>query len=409
MTNLPNAEFDQLVETFLAEYTGQNLTRVGGAKFAIESLMGLHKIDHVSVLLAQAREQAMLRQQVINALTVAETWFFRDHIPFVHLSDALRELSAAKSAVNILCWPCASGEEAYSIAAVAHAQGLNTNNVYIDARDINSELLDRARVGKYSMHSFRGGMDECWRNGLNITAELISVETVLSDMVNFSQGNIREAYALCGGRLYDVIFCRNLLIYLSEKAQQEVVEQLSTLLRPGGLLFVGHAETGIIKTPSLIPLARSGAFAFKRAALSRVAVSTASPTKVAPERISVREATIEPSPPRRTTYAAVQTLAELKFMADAGRLEEAQLRCNALLQTAGNDLEVSYICALVAMAQGQHDRSRELIDHVLKQAPNHTAALLISAAQHEAKGDRAAAQSLRARAAQSGSADTEAE
>lgn len=401
VTAIHDHDIDALFASFLHDQTGQDIARLGGARVAIENLLRMHGWSEPKELLAHALADEHIRQQLINVLTVTETWFFRDHAPFEQLDEELRTRRGRTDKVQMLCWPCATGEEAYSMAAVAHANGWDAHNCRIEAHDINDESLGTARAGHYALRAFRSVADDRWREGLLQQDDRVVVAPILQQMVDFSPGNICNAYAVCEGRRYDVIFCRNLLIYLSESLQRDVIDQLTLLLAPGGVLFVGHAEAGLIKRSDLTALARASVFGFRRNVVSEATV----PSKVtiaARDRTSERSARGKlPETARRERVESPATLAELRSLADAGRLNEARQRCDALLSVAQDDAEVSYVCALVAQAQGRTEAAVTLLDGILNTQPHHAAALLLMAAHHEAKGDREKARELRQRAAQS--------
>lgn len=401
LTAIHDHDIDALFASFLHDQTGQDIARLGGARVAVENLLRMHGLSEPQELLAQARADEQIRQQLINVLTVTETWFFRDHAPFEQLGEELRVWRGRTDSVHMLCWPCATGEEAYSMAAVAHANGWDACGCRIEARDINDESLGTARAGHYALRAFRSVADDRWRAGLLQQEDRVVVAPMLRQMVEFAPGNICNAYAVCEGRRYDVIFCRNLLIYLSESLQRDVIDQLALLLAPGGVLFVGHAEAGLIKRSDLTALARSSVFAFRRS----VAPEVTGPSKVT---IPMRDRAVErsareklPETARRERMESPATLAELRSLADAGRLHEARQRCDALLSVAQDDAEVSYVCALVAQAQGRTEDAVALLDGILSMQPHHAAALLLMAAHHETRGDREKARELRQRAAQS--------
>lgn len=185
-----------------------------------------------------------------QTLTVGETYFFRNTNQF----QALRELAlperwhrqVAPKRLRILSAGCASGEEAYSIAIAARdVLGELAQDVSIRAVDINPAVLDRARQARYGSWALRETPREVRDKWFQPEGQgLVVLDRAVRRAVNFEEGNLMDEDApLWRSGAYDIIFCRNVLMYFAPEGMQAVVGRLARALAPGGYLFLGHAET----------------------------------------------------------------------------------------------------------------------------------------------------------------------
>ncbi|HEX3847321.1 MAG TPA: CheR family methyltransferase [Steroidobacteraceae bacterium] len=186
---------------------------------------------------------------LIAELTVPETYFFRHMEQFrafseIALADAARRAHGG-GGIQVLSAGCASGEEPYSLAMCAQELGSDfARGVSIAAADINPNMLDKARRGVYSAWSLRETPPEVHRRWFRASGRELEVDPVIRAAVSFHEANLADEQAdLWTARGYDVIFCRNLLMYFTPEAAQGLVGRFTRALAPGGHLFLGHAET----------------------------------------------------------------------------------------------------------------------------------------------------------------------
>jgi chemotaxis protein methyltransferase CheR len=207
-----------------------------------------HGLRDLDALSARLRPGSPLERDVVDAMTTNESLFFRDTKPF----DALRrtvlpKLHAARPAgAKLRIWSAAAstGQEAYSIAMVVAelASAMPGRQVEILGTDIAREPLDRARQGLYSQFEIQRGLPMqmlvkhfvkeggSWR-----------VAQALRDMVTFKEWNLLSDLRALGR--FDVVFCRNVLIYFDPPTKRRVLEALAKQMPPDGVLFLGGAET----------------------------------------------------------------------------------------------------------------------------------------------------------------------
>lgn len=182
-------------------------------------------------------------------LTVPETSFFRNIEQFQVLKEVVLpqrcKANAATRRLRILSAACATGEEAYSIAMWLCEEGLgSTWQIDIDAFDLNPAVLASARRGLYSDWSLRDTSATLRQRWFTPQGRLNLLDQRIRDMVHFEVRNlVAEAPAFWTPGRYDVIFCRNVLMYFTPEQTQGVINRLAYALAPGGYLFLGYAES----------------------------------------------------------------------------------------------------------------------------------------------------------------------
>lgn len=229
--------FDEGKTAFLAGVLGRRLKLTGEPAYAylqgLESGLGLD--DEVRAL--------------AHELTVGETYFFRHNDQFRAFSEvALPARCAARGSsrrLRLLSAGCSSGEEAYTLAILAQESGLTGGwEVSIRGLDLNTESLERARRGRYSLWALRETPAELQRRWFHPDGREYVVDPGLRATVSFAECNLAlDDPSLWEPGLYDVVFCRNVLMYFTPEVMQTIVARISRSLAPGGYLFLGHAET----------------------------------------------------------------------------------------------------------------------------------------------------------------------
>lgn len=202
------------------------------------------------------------REAFVNALTTNLTAFFREPHHFDLLLEYARKRAARRGA-PLRCWSsaCSTGEEAWSIAMVLREAGCAGD---VLGTDIDTDVLRTAQAGIYRMER-TGGMQverlkRHFLRGAGTNEGLVSVRPELRAMVRFGQLNLQSPVWPAHER-FDVIFCRNVVIYFDREFQKKLLARLADLLVPGGLLMVGHSES----FPAAHPAFRSvGRTAYER-------------------------------------------------------------------------------------------------------------------------------------------------
>ena len=182
-------------------------------------------------------------QEFVNALTTNLTSFFREEHHFHALVGDLR--ARAGKPLRIWCNAASTGEEPYSLAmTVAEALGA-TAQVKLVCSDIDTKVLQTAQRGVYSVEA-RGLSPERLKRhfmrGTGANAGHIRIKPELARMIEFRNFNLMSASWSALGEPFDLVFCRNVMIYFDGPTQRKVLEGIHGQLRPGGLLYVGHSE-----------------------------------------------------------------------------------------------------------------------------------------------------------------------
>lgn len=202
---------------------------------------------------------APLTADVVEAMTTNESLFFRDTKPFdqfrrVVLSRLL-EARAAKRSLRIWSAACSSGQEAYSLAMllVEEQAKLAGWKIEILGTDLSTQMVERARAGIYSQFEVQRGLPvQLLVKHFKQDGDKWQIEPKIRAMASFREFNLLQDMAPLG--TFDVIFCRNVLIYFDQPTKTRVLEQVARRLPADGVLFLGGAETVLGVTDRFEPL-----------------------------------------------------------------------------------------------------------------------------------------------------------
>jgi chemotaxis protein methyltransferase CheR len=180
-----------------------------------------------------------------SALSNNETYFFRERAQLKALAaHILDEFLKRSSRVRLWSSACSSGEEPYSLAMTLLETGKITDAMLsIRATDISSRVLELAGKGFYRALSFRATEPAMIQKWFHPQGDGFVVDERIKRLVSFARLNLLEAHRVAAEGPFDAIFCRNVLIYFDKPTQKRVVESFAKALRPGGYLFLGHAES----------------------------------------------------------------------------------------------------------------------------------------------------------------------
>lgn len=188
-------------------------------------------------------------QALINLMTVNETYFFREDYQFRCLvGSMLEEIVRQKrdrKPIRIWSVPSSSGEEAYSIAIYLLEQwpGIADWDIEIISSDIDTQILRQARNGLYSARSVMNVSEQLLKKYFTRHGDMFQICDDLREAVEFTQVNLMDTNAVRGYRDFDVIFCRNLLIYFDDLSRRQAAETFFDALKPGGFVCLGHSES----------------------------------------------------------------------------------------------------------------------------------------------------------------------
>jgi chemotaxis protein methyltransferase CheR len=213
-------------------------------------LMKREKITDLAGLVARISTPAgeMLAREVVELMTTNETFFFRDGKPFEHFKTAaIKRIHAARAAgqpIRVWSAACSTGQEAYSLAMiVAEAKAvLGDRRVEIVGTDLSREVLAKAREGLYSQFEVQRGLPiQLLMKYFKQEGQNWRLSDTIRNMASFREGNLLGDLRALGR--FDIVFCRNVLIYFDQATKSRVLAAIAGQMPPDGVLYLGGAET----------------------------------------------------------------------------------------------------------------------------------------------------------------------
>ena len=407
----------QNIESLLRERIGmepqaipqQGLVRA--IRNRMQVLGGLREEAYLALLTTDPAEWA----ELVDAVVVHETWFFRDYEPFVFLKKYVLERRAAAAPqppLRILSVPAATGEEAYSIAMTLFDAGLQAADFAIDALEISPKALQKALSGVYGRASFRERDEPFRRRFFTAVEDGWQLDAGVVQTVHFVRGNLLDYPDLAISGPYEIIFFRNLLIYLNQSARQQTIAAIDAMLQEGGVLFLGYAESPQVFFPhydavnhprsyaackpggsaqtvrnfntaaSLLPAAERPVPRRPSAANGRMKVGSELkqysrvPSRQRPKAEPPEVAVPVALPVEDRSAVRVETLQRAQLLADQGQLQSATELCKTLLKSDPSGPEPYFLLGVIALAQGDEERARENFNRTVYLQPDHQDALM---------------------------------
>ncbi|WP_133469704.1 CheR family methyltransferase [Paraglaciecola marina] len=189
-----------------------------------------------------------VRELAVEAMTTNETLWFRDQYPFVLLEkDILQQFATKPSPLRIWSAACSSGQEAYSIAmTILNFKKLGSGLRYgaeIIGTDISDEMLQRAKLAEYDYLAMSRGIEEKFKTEYfePVGSDKLRVKSNVRALTQFKPLNLLGSYQSLGR--FDIIFCRNVLIYFSPEVKKKILQKFAACLQEGGILFLGASES----------------------------------------------------------------------------------------------------------------------------------------------------------------------
>ena len=300
-------------------------------------------------------------------LTINETYFFRHGEQFRALAEvalpARIEARASQRVLRMLSVGCSSGEEAYTLAIVAR-ETLPGRDwiVSVQGLDANPAVLRRAARARYSAWSLRETPDSIRQRYFHAQEGAFELDAEIRSVVQFRQYNVaNDDERLWRPEQYDVVFCRNLLMYLTTEVRASLVQRMTRALAPGGYLFLGHTDSLGSRPDGLEPQHTNQTFYYRRHQQpAPVPPSATARPPAEPPRVAASAAQARPAQSDRHEQAMRLLLAERftealrlveaepaalssprdlllhgVLLAQAGRLDESEMLCRRLLDTDG--------------------------------------------------------------------------
>ena len=200
-----------------------------------------------------------LINEITEAMTTNESFFFRDNRPFDLFKGTvmpqLLQARASRRRIRIWCAAASTGQEPYSLAIILKEMGVKLAgwNIEIIGTDISQQVLDKAKVGLFSQFEVQRGLPiQLLIKYFNQVGDLWQISDDIKKMVTYKNFNLLDPFTLLGS--FDVIFCRNVLIYFDQPTKTQVLEKMRKLIPDDGTLFLGAAETVLGITDKFRPV-----------------------------------------------------------------------------------------------------------------------------------------------------------
>jgi chemotaxis protein methyltransferase WspC len=409
------------IEQILRDEIGLDASTVGSSLIARAAQRrmvrrGIQPVDaYARVLMEDAHELQALIEEVV----VPETYFFREPDAIADVTRRALEAHTLQTDSNlrVLSVPCSSGEEPYSIALSLLEAGLPASSISIDALDVSLDAVRRAEEGVYRTGSFRGDMS-AWKKYFVETTCGWRVEDELRSTVQVAHGNLLSEKFTPPREQYDVIFCRNLLIYFDERAQTRALDRIASLLAPDGVLVVGSADSFAARRAGFVPAHGSErSFLFRRQPgtnsggalpkitrrvrareISRPAARATIQRQSATKNGAAVASAKHPPATASTRPTAASVLAEVLRLADQGKLASAIDVGERAIREGVASAELLSLVGTLHASASQLECAEACYRKALFLDPAHEDALLHLALLLEKRGEPALASKLRSRA-----------
>ena len=247
-----NVDDFNLLAKLIRDRSGLTLTKDKG--YLLESRLlpvarqySLKTLEELVMKLRSRPDNALIRD-VVEAMTTNESFFFRDIKPFDQFKTVvlphLMSIKAATRSIKIWSAACSSGQEPYSLAMILKEEKAKLTgwNIDIIATDLSTQILQKAQLGQYAQFEVQRGLPiQLLVKYFKQNGDRWQIDQSIRDMVRFRPLNLLEDFSSLGG--FDVIFCRNVLIYFDQPTKAQVLDRMSRQLSSDGFLFLGGAET----------------------------------------------------------------------------------------------------------------------------------------------------------------------
>ncbi|WP_103629976.1 CheR family methyltransferase [Campylobacter concisus] len=210
-------------------------------------------------LVSMIRFDTLLRQDLLNLVTVNETYFYRELAQLKDVIYYAKELGEAR----ILCAPCSTGDETYSLAMLAYEFGLRQSDIQLTGIDINSEAIQACSVGSYGKRSLHRLSEFQKERFFTKKDDKFFIKKEILPRCEFKILNVFDDAMFNLGK-FDIVLSRNMMIYFDDEFRLKCVERLHRMLKPEGRLYAGHADL-VPYTPLYTKRFSNGATYYERA------------------------------------------------------------------------------------------------------------------------------------------------
>ena len=378
---------------------------------AVEKRMRICEIDSDTEYLIRIRSDSSEMKELIEAVIIPETWFFREHQPYEYVLKYFHEQKSDKK-LNILSIPCSTGEEPYSIAMLLMDNNIHDARYQIDAIDIASKNIAKAQTGHYRKNSFRSEDLRFMHKYFKEDEGLFEIGDMVKSKVDFHCGNVlADSFSLITKR-YDIVFCRNLLIYFDPETQRKMFLILEKMLNPTGLLILGHAETAQYSDGALVTAINSKSYIYvkktnidksqpqrEKDKLSKLKDkrSTTRPVKLVARPFDVVKKEAQDNN-LSATAGSNEQLGMAFELANKGQLDEALEICEDYIKIHNQSSRAYYLSGVIYDTKGDSSKADQSLNKAIYLEPNNLEALVHLSLIAEQRGDHDEAMKFRSRA-----------
>jgi chemotaxis protein methyltransferase WspC len=390
------------IEALLQKAMGLKVTSIGKSTLdrSIQTRMKALSIYEKAKYLENLKSSAFELRELIEEVVIPETWFFRDKGPFEVLNQFLVTEwmpKHKKNTLRLLSVPCSTGEEPYSITMSLLNSGWPADKFTVHAVDISHRSLTRAKKGIYTEHSFRG-------NDIGYRTQYFRKENrryvlnkKIRQKVHFHYGNVLNPSFMEGLGLFDIIFCRNVLIYFDALSRHQTIKTLSHILNDDGILFVGHAEANLFSNSLFTPAPFTQAFAFYKKTEEAVQSATVLNEKKPIQQKKTGSKHLYPFQRRKKDTNVVPDLVLARKLADKGELTEATKICEEYLDQYGPSAQAFFLLGIIYNSAEDIKQAEKLFRKAIYLNPKHEEALVFLSLLAEKHGNTNEAKALQRR------------
>ena len=373
---------------------------------SIANRMAILNCKTVASYWVQLQQNSEEWQAFLNEVVVPETSFFRDRVPFQLLANwakdhCFRGLKTDRK-LRILCLPCSTGEEAYSIALSLLAVGLTLEQFRIEAIDLSDRAVATAKKGCYSIQPVGIEWERC-HSYWQFKNDVLHILPAVQQIIEFKVGNVIDRVLNSGcDEEYDIIFCRNLLIYFDTETRQQVLSSFDRSLKSDGLLFVGHAETGSLGRDRWTAVPHGFSFAYHKATLVVKSIGPEAIPKSLVRNMQFNKLTKRPGfdfaqPSLVVHKPVVDLLTRSKELANNNQLNEALKDCELYLKEFPMCSDGYFLMGQIYQAMKLTTDAERCLKRSIYLKPQNTEALIQLALLRDGTGDRQGGDVLRDR------------
>lgn len=384
-----------VIEQLLAGRTGLNVEVLGPRALdrAVTARMAACAIYEPAAYARLLQDSPREMEFLVDELAILETWFFRDCGPF----ELVQEYAKNHLGLRVLSAGCSTGEEPYSIVLALLEAGVPAGSFGVDACDNSQRALRLASGAVYGPSSFREDWGDYRQRWFDPVTAGFALLPEIRHLVQFHQEDLLHPVFLTAHSPYDLVFCRNLLIYFRPEAQDSLLDLMARLLRQDGIMITGHAEVGILLRHGYQPAGPPNSFACRKKAPAAIARPMLELTRRTVSQ-SARPAPVAmpgglPPVPERD-----QMLHRAQQLADQGEFEDAWSLCRRLL-AQGSDADAYYLEGIINAARDRLNQAEESFRRALYLDPAHYESLVQMSLLCERQGETARAALFRDRAA----------